>query len=198
MSAPPPSSSARPESKSLSISLSSKKPTTQRPGSSIALPRRPPSQSSTPRPRFLDHDSDASDAENTEAKAEEVTGFDQSAGGAISRHAREKEKQPLVIKVDKKNGWRERLLSSTRARGRSWLPEEVRAQREAEARGGAEDAAVEEEAFLEIDTEKEEEGHVSGRSGAACLDQRKQGEDGTGNPILVIQSKADLMMYPRV
>lgn len=42
-----------------------------------------------------------------------------------------KEKEPLVIKVDGRNGWRERLFGPTRAK-KSWLPDEVRAQREAE------------------------------------------------------------------
>ncbi|WEW61287.1 DNA primase large subunit Spp2 [Emydomyces testavorans] len=138
-----------------SIALSSRTPsasTAQQPPSSstpsIPLPRRsnPPTSTpnTTPRPGFHDHDSDASDTELAAPAHEEVSGFDQSAGGAISRHARDPSRAaaaaPLVIQVEKRNGWRERLLGSARAK-KSWLPEEVRAQRQ----GGREDvrAAVE-------------------------------------------------------
>ncbi|EFW19729.1 conserved hypothetical protein [Coccidioides posadasii str. Silveira] len=141
-----PSSSTAPSSKPFSISFASKTSTAPPPAPSISTSRRsnaPTPKSSTPRPGFHDHDSDASDAEPGEPTHEEVTGFDQSTGGAISKHAREsKEKEPLVIKVDKRNGWRERLLGSTRAK-KSWLPEEVRMQREAEREAKPQDVTVE-------------------------------------------------------
>ncbi|OJD18729.1 hypothetical protein AJ78_01266 [Emergomyces pasteurianus Ep9510] len=98
------------------------------------------------RPRtFHDHDSDNEDNERQAPIAEEVTGFDRDAGGAISAHRRaEHEKKPLVIKVESKNNWQERPWQRKR-RGLNLLPREVRAQREAEANaaaGGTSGAAV--------------------------------------------------------
>ena len=131
-------------SKPFSISLSTnvKKPSST-PVPSSQRSSRPSSQSSTPRPgvfesskssrsRFQHDDSEGED-EHPPAH-EEVTGFDHSAGGAISKHKPE-EKAPLVIKVNSKNNWRDRV---TRAR-KSWLPPEVQAQRAAQE-AGTEDA----------------------------------------------------------
>ncbi|KAK2748294.1 hypothetical protein FQN57_000952 [Myotisia sp. PD_48] len=89
-----------------------------------ALPRRAR--------KFEDHESDHEDEQ--QPVHEEVTGFDHAAGGAIITHKRIKiEKQPLVIKVDKRNKWRDRLQKPRR----SLLPAEVQAQRRREAQPGA-------------------------------------------------------------
>lgn len=66
---------------------------------------------------------DDSDEEDEEPVAEEVTGFDM--GGAISKNA-PKEKEPLVIKVESRNNWRDR--PGTNRRGKNLLPQEVQAQ----------------------------------------------------------------------
>ena len=131
-------------SKPFSISLATnvKKPSSTS-ASSSQRPSRTASQSSTPRPgvfelskssrsRFQHDDSEGED-EHPPAH-EEVTAFDHSAGGAIRKHKPE-EKTPLVIKVNSKNNWRDRV---TRAR-KSWLPSEVQAQRAAQE-AGVEDA----------------------------------------------------------
>lgn len=66
---------------------------------------------------------DESDEEEDFSVAEEVTGFDM--GGAISKNA-PKEKEPLVIKVESRNNWRDR--PGTNRRGRNLLPQEVQVQ----------------------------------------------------------------------
>ncbi|OAX84452.1 hypothetical protein ACJ72_01176 [Emergomyces africanus] len=133
-------SKTKPFSISLSSSSQKKKPTssitpTNGPSSASAkstseiLPRRPRT--------FHDHDSDNEDNDHQAPIAEEVTGFDREAGGAISAHRRaEQEKQPLVIKVESKNNWQERPWQRKR-RGLNLLPREIRAQREAEANAAA-------------------------------------------------------------
>lgn len=79
-------------------------------GSSLRHPRHP-----------ISHDE--SDDSEEEPVAEEVTGFDM--GGAISKTA-PKEKEPLVIKVESRNNWRDR--PGTNRKGRNLLPQEVQAQ----------------------------------------------------------------------
>ncbi|PCH02515.1 Pre-mRNA-splicing factor spp2, Aspergillus-type [Penicillium occitanis (nom. inval.)] len=92
-------------------------------------PVNPPPQNTRPRVssslrhhrHHISHDE--SDEEDKEPVAEEVTGFDM--GGAISKNA-PKEKEPLVIKVESRNNWRDR--PGTNRRGRNLLPQEVQAQ----------------------------------------------------------------------
>ncbi|KAI1925202.1 DNA primase large subunit Spp2 [Ophidiomyces ophidiicola] len=137
---PSPPSTKHSTTKPFSIALSSKARTAQRAGastSSFPLPRGTDLSTSKLQASSCDfHNNDSdSDAEHKESAHVEVSGFDQSSGGAINKYICEtKSKEPLVIKVDKRNGWRERLLRSERAK-KSWLPEEVKAQKEAQCQG---------------------------------------------------------------
>lgn len=79
-------------------------------------------------------DHDASDEEEAAPAPEEVTGFDTSAGGAISKDGSgSKEKAPLVIKVESRNNWRDRPGVNRRGGGKNLLPQEVQAQRDGQA-----------------------------------------------------------------
>ncbi|OKL63871.1 Pre-mRNA-splicing factor spp2 [Talaromyces atroroseus] len=84
-----------------------------------------PHSSLRQRPRHLTHHDDGSEEEDTDPVHEEVTGFDTSAGGAISKDAVSKDKGPLVIHVESKNNWRDR--PGTNRRGKNLLPQEVQA-----------------------------------------------------------------------
>ncbi|EEH19158.1 hypothetical protein PABG_01477 [Paracoccidioides brasiliensis Pb03] len=124
-----------PNQKPFSISLF---PASQKKNTPISLPTtKAASETLNRHPRTLhDHDSDNEDNDE-QPIAEEVTAFDRDAGGAISAHTRaEKEKQPLVIKVESKNNWQERPWQRKR-KAYNLLPREVRAQREAEANAAA-------------------------------------------------------------
>ncbi|KLJ07943.1 hypothetical protein EMPG_16583 [Blastomyces silverae] len=144
MSSGDPNHNPNPKPKPFSISLSSTSQnkklspsSSTRPTKSTNGPSSKPTAESLPRrPRtFQDHDSDNEDGNHQGPVVEEVTGFDREAGGAISAHRRaEQEKKPLVIKVESKNNWQERPWQRKR-KGLNLLPAEVRAQREAEARG---------------------------------------------------------------
>lgn len=116
------------------FSSTSSRSSTPRPAPSTSTSKRNPlqSQNLTRRPRgFAAQDSE--DEDEQPPVHEEVTGFDHDAGGAISRHKREKkEKEHLVIKAGNRNGWRERLARSQR----SALPPEVQAQRARNAENG--------------------------------------------------------------
>jgi G-patch domain len=87
---------------------------------------RPQGSSSRQRHRHLTHD-DSDDEEDEEPIHEEVTGFDTSAGGAISKNAVSKEKEPLVIHVTSRNNWRDRPGINRRGGGKNLLPHEVQA-----------------------------------------------------------------------
>lgn len=105
-----------------------------------STPTPPASQNKSKRPRtFLGHESE--DEDEKPPAPEEVTGFDHQAGGAISTRKKEERektgKQPLVIKVDSRNGWRDRLARSRK----SLLPPEVQAQRADEGRNEKEPEA---------------------------------------------------------
>ncbi|PGH32880.1 hypothetical protein GX50_04292 [[Emmonsia] crescens] len=142
---PDPNSKPKPFSISLSSTSQKKKPSPSSSTSTTKSTNGPSSASSKPtsetlarRPRtFQDHDSDNEDNGHQAPVAEEVTGFDREAGGAISAHRRaEQEKKPLIIKVESKNNWQERPWQRKR-RGLNLLPREVRAQREAERSAAA-------------------------------------------------------------
>lgn len=102
---------------------------------SRGFPNRPASHRSN---RALYEDNSDED-EETQPVHQEVVGFDSSAGGAISKHAAAEKKEPLVIKVESKNNWRDR--PGVNRRGRNLLPQEVQAA----AAGGANAAVVETE-----------------------------------------------------
>lgn len=85
-------------------------------------------------PRKRPHSSlaeDESETEDTTSKAQLVSAFDHSAGGAISVNGHEHEKGPLVIPGQKNRDWRE---ESYRRKGKSSLPQEVQAVRPGEGR----------------------------------------------------------------
>lgn len=100
---------------SVSFSTAHKKPVNR------SQDAKPSSGSSLRRPRHLANDE--SDEEEAVPVPEEVTGFDTS--GAISKHATTKDKEPLVIKVDSRNNWRDR--AGINRRGKNLLPAEVQA-----------------------------------------------------------------------
>ncbi|KAG7002130.1 hypothetical protein G7Y79_00028g061510 [Physcia stellaris] len=78
-------------------------------------------------PRKRPHSSlaeDESETEDATSKAQLVSAFDHSAGGAISVNGHEHEKGPLVIPGQKNRDWRE---ESYRRKGKSLLPQEVQA-----------------------------------------------------------------------
>lgn len=126
-------------SKPFSISLGAKKPSST-PLSASQRSSQASSRSSTPKPGVFEstkssrskfyHDDSEGEDEHPPTH-EEVTAFDRSAGGAIGKNRRETEKAPLVIKVDSKNNWRDRVSRATK----SWLPSEVQAQRAAQKAG---------------------------------------------------------------
>lgn len=80
---------------------------------------------------------DDSEIEDISSKAQPVSAFDHSAGGAISVNGHEKGKGPLVIPGQKNRDWRE---ESYRRKGKSLLPPEVQAVRSG---GGREDVTLE-------------------------------------------------------
>lgn len=99
-------------SKPFSISLSSSK--SKQPAT--VLRKRPYSALAEP-------DSDHEESSGPQI----VTGFDQSAGGAISiGNGKDQVKAPLIIKAEKNRDWRE---ESRRKRGKNLLPAEVQAAR---------------------------------------------------------------------
>lgn len=104
--------------KPFSIALSSKKTPTASASKTKSQPRFSRG--------FHEHDSDNEDDRAPEV--EEVTGFDHAAGGAIRAHSRP-ERQPLVIKVESSNNWRDRV---PRRRGQL-IPEEAHSQKAFEA-----------------------------------------------------------------
>ncbi|KAK2785939.1 hypothetical protein FQN52_008206 [Onygenales sp. PD_12] len=122
--------------KPFSISLSKRPLQSRKPSSSsnsTPLPSRPSSSTPGPIPRppsksFHAHASDSEPDSDHEPVAEEVTSFDQRAGGAISaREQAERDKGPLVIKVQSGNDWRKRVKGKL-------VPKEVRAAQEEEQR----------------------------------------------------------------
>lgn len=91
-------------------------------------------------PRKRPHSSlaeDESETEDTNSKAQLVSAFDHSAGGAISVNGHQQEKGPLVIPGQKNRDWRE---ESYRRKGKNLLPREAQAVRPGE---GGEDVTVE-------------------------------------------------------
>ncbi|KAJ9374962.1 hypothetical protein DTO282E5_517 [Paecilomyces variotii] len=86
------------------------------------------------RPQRL-HEDDSDEDEHAPVH-EEVTGFDTTAGGAITADDSRNKKQELVIKVESKNNWRDRPgVNVRRPKGKNLLPKEVQAQRQAEKDG---------------------------------------------------------------
>lgn len=92
-------------------------------GSSKPKKAQPPSLSKK-RPHSALADPD-SDHEEERSEPQTVTGFDQSAGGAIGT-SKEPKKGPLVIQAQKNRDWRE---ESRRKRRKNLLPAEVQAAR---------------------------------------------------------------------
>ncbi|EED15264.1 G-patch domain protein (Spp2), putative [Talaromyces stipitatus ATCC 10500] len=99
---------------SVSFSNASRKPP------NIPQNARPRVSSSLRHRQHISHDD--SEEEEEVPVAEEVTGF--AMGGAISKNTASK-KEPLVIKVESKNNWRDR--PGTNRRGKNLLPQEVQA-----------------------------------------------------------------------
>ncbi|EEA22794.1 G-patch domain protein (Spp2), putative [Talaromyces marneffei ATCC 18224] len=116
---PPPKHGGSGTSKPFAVSFSN---TSRKPLHTPPQSARPRVSSSLRHHRHhISHDE--SDEEEEFPVAEEVTGFDM--GGAISKNA-PKEKEPLVIKVESRNNWRDR--PGTNRRSRNLLPQEVQAQ----------------------------------------------------------------------
>lgn len=114
----PPKTSGSGTSKPFAVSFSN---TSRKPVNSPQNTRPRVSSSLRHHRHHISHDE--SDEEDKEPISEEVTGFDM--GGAISKNA-PKEKEPLVIKVESRNNWRDR--PGTNRRGKNLLPQEVQAQ----------------------------------------------------------------------
>ena len=104
-------------SKPFSISFSSAKP---KPAATLSPKKRPHSA-------LADH----SGSEDEGSGPQLVTGFDQSAGGAITNGSG-KNQAPLVIQVEKNRDWRE---ESRKKRRKNLLPHEVQAAQSARAEG---------------------------------------------------------------
>ncbi|KAK2820063.1 hypothetical protein FQN49_007758 [Arthroderma sp. PD_2] len=132
---PPGSSEAGSRPKPFSIALSTDSSRRSTPTPSSQKPAAFGSRDLSSRSRkFGDHDSDSEN--ETEPAPEEVTGFDHQAGGAIITNKRVKtEKQPMIIKIERRNQWRDKLQAQTQSARRSLLPAEVQAQRQREANG---------------------------------------------------------------
>ncbi|KAF3481649.1 pre-mRNA-splicing factor spp2 [Arthroderma uncinatum] len=124
---------SKPKPFSIALSSDSSRRSTPTPSSQKPAPFGTRNLSSRTR-KFGDHDSGSED--EAEPVPEEVTGFDHQAGGAIITNKRVKtEKQPLIIKVETRNKWRDKLQAQTQTARRSLLPAEVQAQRQREANG---------------------------------------------------------------
>lgn len=118
---PPLSSAAKP----FSLSLNSRKtPTT-----SSSLPKKRPHST-------LAHHSDSEGEESHNSKAQLVSSFDHSAGGAISSSGPPVETTPLVIPRQGNRDWRQ---DARRKQGKNLLPAEELARREGRALEGDEE-----------------------------------------------------------
>lgn len=86
-------------------------------------------------PRKRPHSSlaeDDSENDDTFSKAQLVSAFDHSAGGAISLNDHDQKKGPLIIQAQKNLDWRE---ESHRRKGKNLLPPELQATRAREVQG---------------------------------------------------------------
>ncbi|KAM5438261.1 DNA primase large subunit Spp2 [Microsporum ferrugineum] len=131
----PGSSEGGSKPKSFSIALSTDSSRRSTPTASSQKPAAFGTKALSSRTRkFGDHDSASEDEAGP--ISEEVTGFDHQAGGAIVSNKRIKtEKEPLTIKIETRNKWRDKLQARTQNARRSLLPAEVQAQRRREANG---------------------------------------------------------------
>lgn len=98
---------------------------------SLSLSKAKPVSSNTKpvNPRKRPHSSlaeDDSETDDTFSKAQLVSAFDHSAGGAISLHDHDQKKGPLVIQAQKNLNW---LEESHRRKGKNLLPPELQAAR---------------------------------------------------------------------
>ncbi|KAL1958759.1 hypothetical protein VTO42DRAFT_3878 [Malbranchea cinnamomea] len=132
--------SLKPKPFSISLSTGAKKPSASPLSASQGSISRPGVFDSSKPSRSKFHHDESDDEVEQPPVHEEVTAFDHAAGGAISANkGRDSEKGPLVIKVNSKNNWRERIAQARK----SWLPPEVQAQRAAQEAGANTDAEVE-------------------------------------------------------
>ncbi|KAL9634066.1 MAG: hypothetical protein Q9164_004311 [Protoblastenia rupestris] len=133
----------------------------------------PPPSTSKKRPHSALADPDSDHEEQSEPQI--VTGFDQSAGGAIGT-SRSQTKAPLVIRAQQNRDWRE---ESRRKRGRNLLPAEVQAARDgangALLNGASERDEVSKEAGLKFIT-RDEDGNTT------MLNPHAQTPTTTGSP----------------
>ena len=115
----------------------------------------PPPTHSKKRPHSALADAD-SDTEAVSAQPQVVTGFDQSAGGAISITDTPKIQLP-VIPYLKNRDWKEEVRRKRR-RGRNFLPTEVRATNGFDLNGTTERDEVSKEAGLKFVVQRTEDG----------------------------------------